>query len=147
MSPTIILVVSCHLNISKFGKPWKALMSLNVYASKWLDAKKPKQWLANVVHLLNDIDKQRHWDKIFGNPRFLYGIETNKFEGEIPKNLGNLKVFHMLNLSNNVLIPIVFGILYKPGIIRSRSFSKYASWRDSSTTSGAHLPFFLECVS
>ncbi|KAK4567065.1 hypothetical protein RGQ29_003057 [Quercus rubra] len=30
-------------------------------------------------------------------------LSGNKFEGEIPKNLGNLKALHMLNLSNNIL--------------------------------------------
>ncbi|XP_065631083.1 receptor-like protein 9DC3 [Quercus suber] len=34
-------------------------------------------------------------------------LSRNKFEGEIPKILGNLKTLHMLNLSNNILIGFI----------------------------------------
>ena len=34
-------------------------------------------------------------------------LSGNKFEGEIPKIVGNLKALHMLNLSNNVLIGFI----------------------------------------
>ncbi|KAM4070387.1 hypothetical protein ACB094_12G161700 [Castanea mollissima] len=34
-------------------------------------------------------------------------LSGNKFEGEIPKNLGNLKALHMLNLSNNILTGLI----------------------------------------
>ena len=34
-------------------------------------------------------------------------LSGNKFEGEIPKILGNLKVLHILNLSNNVLTSFI----------------------------------------
>ena len=34
-------------------------------------------------------------------------LSSNKFEGEIPKNLGNLNALHMLNLSNNILTSFI----------------------------------------
>ena len=34
-------------------------------------------------------------------------LSSDKFEGEISKNLGNLKALHMLNLSNNVLVGFI----------------------------------------
>ena len=133
---------------SEYFQIWKAMQNFDASHLTYMQANGLKlrnasiDWLMLYIYSMTLTNKgiKTKYSRI---QDFFVAIDlsVNNFEGEIPKVVGNLKALHLLNLSNNVFIgfiPSSLATLNKPRI--TRPFSKYASWRDSSTTSGAHLP-------
>ena len=85
---------------------WKAMQSFDVGRLTYMQVigKTSNGWSSLYSYsmtLTNKGTERKYW-KI---QEFLVAIDlsSNRFEGEIPKIVGNLKALHMLNLSNNVL--------------------------------------------
>ncbi|KAF3432247.1 hypothetical protein FNV43_RR26986 [Rhamnella rubrinervis] len=70
-------------------------------------------------------------------------LSSNRFEGEIPKCIGNLEALRSLNLSNNMLtgrIPLSLGDL----VLESLDLSKQSLWGNSSRAKAAWISFTLQ---
>ncbi|KAK7820210.1 receptor-like protein 7, partial [Quercus suber] len=114
--PKLQIIDVSNNNISgklpfEYFQIWKAMQSFDASHLTYMQANGPMKkkvsygWLLMSYAYSMTLTNKGIKTKYLKIQDFFVAIDLsgNKFEGEIPKILGNLKALHMLNLSNNIL--------------------------------------------
>ncbi|KAK4573609.1 hypothetical protein RGQ29_031527 [Quercus rubra] len=100
---------------SEYFQIWKAMQSFDASHLTYMQANgQPQKYVSNGWSMTSyaysmALTNKGIKTKYLKIQDFFMAIDlsSNKFVGEIPKNLGNLNALHMLNLSNNILTSFI----------------------------------------